>query len=337
MTHRRTRARVGTAAVVIGAVTAAAISAWKLSPWPSAILVRYVFEKDGARVLKALQAHAPGGVDRATGIRYRPHDQHALLDVYHPSGASAGLPTVVWTHGGAWISGGRANAAPYFELLAAAGFTVVSVDYSRGPASRYPTAVHQLNDAHAYLVANADALHIDPDRIVLAGDSAGAQLSSQLATAITDPAYAAELGIRPGLAAHQLRGVILHCGIYHLEGLLTATGIVGWGNRTALHAYVGGRRFATSPLLGQMSMMHRATAAFPPTFISGGNGDPLTDGQAKPFADRLESLGVDVTRLFWPDDLTPPLPHEYQFDLDRPEGLAALRAAIDFVWHQTGG
>ena len=62
-----------------------------------------------------------------------------------------------------------------------------------------------------------------------------------------------------------------------------------------------------------------------------------SEAQAKPFADRLESMGVDVTRLFWPADLTPPLPHEYQFDLDRPEGLAALGAAIDFVWHQTGG
>jgi acetyl esterase len=323
--------RAGMAALVIGAAAVTTAAVCKLSPWPAALLVRFVFENDGARVLKALRAHAPGGVDRATGIRYRPHDHHALLDVYRPSGTSAPLPTVVWTHGGAWISGGRQNAAPYFELLAAAGFTVVSLDYSLGPASRYPAALHQLNDAHAYLVAHADELHIDADRIVLAGDSAGAQFSSQLATAITDPVYAAELGVRPGLAAHQLRGVILHCGIYEMAGLLTSKGIIGWGNRTALRAYVGGLGFATSPSLAQMSMMHRATAAFPSTFISGGNGDPLTDAQAKPFADRLESLGVDVTRLFWPEELTPALPHEYQFDLDRPEGLVALDAAIAFV------
>jgi acetyl esterase/lipase len=336
MTRRRTGARLGTAAVVIGTVAAAAIAAWRWSPWPSALMVRYVFEKDGARVLKALQAHAPGGVDRATGIRYRPHDPHAMLDAYWQAGTTAPRPTVIWTHGGAWISGGRANAAPYFELLAAAGFTVVSLDYTRGPASRYPGALHQLNDAHAYIVAHAAELHVDADRIVLAGDSAGAQLSSQLAAAITDPAYAAELGIRPGLEASGLRGVILHCGIYEMSGLLHSTGIIGWGNRTALRAYVGGPGFATSPALAEMSTMHRATSAYPPTLISGGNGDPLTDAQAKPFADRLEALGVDVTRLFWPRDLTPALPHEYQFDLDRPEGLAALSVAIDFVRRHTG-
>jgi acetyl esterase len=337
MTPRRrsARARLSTVVMVVGAVAGAATAAWKLSPWPAALIVRSVFERDGARVLKALRAHSPGGVVRATGIRYRPNDPHALLDVYHPAGTSAPLPTMVWTHGGAWISGGRANAAPYFELLAAAGFTVVSVDYSRGPAKRYPTAVHQLNDAHAYLLEHADELNVDVERILLAGDSAGAQLSSQLATAITDPAYAAELGIRPGLAAHQLRGVILHCGIYELSGLLHSTGIIGWGNRAALRAYVGGLRFADSPSLEQMSMMHRATAAFPPTFISGGNGDPLTDAQAKPFADRLESLGVDVSRLFWPGELAPALPHEYQFDLDRPEGLAALAASIEFARNHT--
>jgi acetyl esterase len=337
MTPRRrsARARLSTAALVFGAVAGAATAAWKLSPWPAALIVRFVFERDGARVLKALRAHSPGGIDRATGIRYRANDRHALLDVYYPTGTSAPRPTVVWTHGGAWISGGRANAAPYFELIAAAGFTVVSLDYSRGPARRYPFAVHQLNEAHTYLVEHADELNIDPDRILLAGDSAGAQFSSQLATAITDPSYAAELGIRPGLAAHQLRGVILHCGIYEMSGLLHSTGIIGWGNRAALRAYVGGLRFADSPSLQQMSVMHRATAAFAPTFIGGGNGDPLTDAQAKPFADRLESLGVDVTRLFWPENLAPPLPHEYQFDLDRPEGIAALDAAIDFARDHT--
>jgi acetyl esterase len=334
MTPRRRAVPRPIAALAAGAA-AAAIAAWKLSPWPSALVVRYVFERDGARVLKALQAHSPSGVDRAAGIRYRQHDSRALLDVYTPSGATARRPTVIWTHGGAWISGGRANAAPYFELLAGAGFTVVSLDYSLGPARRYPFAVHQLADAHAYLVDHADELGIDVDRIVLAGDSAGAQLSSQLATAITDPTYAAELGIRSALAPQQLRGAILHCGIYDMRGLLRPTGIIGWGNHTALRAYVGGFGFAASPALEQMSMMHRATEAFPPIFISGGNGDPLTDAQAKPFADRLESLGVDVTRLFWPSELAPPLPHEYQFDLDRPEGLTALSAAVDFVREHT--
>lgn len=334
MSGRRARA-ITRWVVLAGVAAAAAVSAWKLSPWPSALIVRSVFERDGARVLKALRAHSPGGVDRTTGIRYRPHDPQALLDAYWPAGTSAARPTVIWTHGGAWISGGRANAAPYFELLAAAGFTVVSLDYTRGPARRYPGAVHQLNDAHAYVVAHADELNVDPDRIVLAGDSAGAQLSSQLATAITDPTYAAELGIRPGLTAQQVRGVILHCGIYEMSGLLRSTGIIGWGNRAALHAYIGGLGFASSPSLKQMSMMRRATASFPPTFISGGNSDPLTDAQAKPFAARLESLGVDVTRLFWPHDHAPALGHEYQFDLDRPEGLAALRLAIDFVRRHT--
>jgi acetyl esterase/lipase len=195
--------------------------------------------------------------------------------------------------------------------------------------------VHELNDAHAYLVAHAEELHIDADRIVLAGDSAGAQLSSQLAAAITDPTYAAGLGIHPGLEPAQLRGVILHCGIYRMQGLLHSTGIIGWGNRTSLRAYLGGRGFAISPSLVQMSTLDVVTAAFPPSFISGGNGDPLTAGQAKPFAGRLESLGVDVTTLFWPRDLTPPLPHEYQFDLDRPEGLAALEKSIEFLRAQT--
>ena len=74
---------------------------------------------------------------------------------------------------------------PYFELIAAQGYTVIAVDYSLAPAATYPAALRQLNDALVYLQAQADRLHVDTGRLVLAGDSAGAQLVSQLATLTT--------------------------------------------------------------------------------------------------------------------------------------------------------
>ncbi len=64
----------------------------------------------------------------------------------------------------------------------------------------YPLAVHQLNDALAYIDAHADELGVDPNQIVLAGDSAGGQLASQMATLMTSPDYADIMGITPALA-----------------------------------------------------------------------------------------------------------------------------------------
>ena len=249
-----------------------------------------------------------------------------------------GGPTLVWTHGGAWISGHRDDAAPYFRLIANEGYTVVSLGYSLAPEHRYPRPIHQVNDALSYLQQHADQLHIDPDRIVMAGDSAGAQITSQYAALVTTPDLATELALVPSLSPAQLRGVILFCGIYDLVAFMDdadiTKGLVPWGIRTALWAYTGSRD-SDSTALEQMSTIDHATASYPPAFISGGNGDPLTDQDSRPFASRLDQLGVEVTTFFFPEDHEPVLPHEYQFDLNTADGQEALRQVLGFLHAHT--
>ncbi|MGC0365542.1 acetyl esterase [Rhodococcus sp. 27YEA15] len=305
--------------------------AFVLSPRPGALAVRWVFERDAAEVTSAMQKHAPAGVDSIKDQQYRDGDSDAYLDVYFPESTSVALPTVIWTHGGAWISGSKSNYATYYELLASRGYTVVALDYSLGPERHYPTAVQQLDAAHAFVLANAERLHVDPSRIFLAGDSAGAQLSSQMAILVTDEDYAARLGITPALSPEQVRGVVLNCGIYDLAGVAGGSGIVGWGVDRSLWAYTGHREFLDSTAADQMSTLNYVTEAFPPTYLSGGNGDPLTDGQSKPLADKLGGLGVAVDTLFYPDDHQPVLGHEYQFDLDNPDGMTAFERTVDFL------
>nr|WP_305095267.1 alpha/beta hydrolase [Prescottella sp. R16] len=320
------------------ALTAAAVAAFATSPWPGALLVRFVFDRDARRTTAALTARDPGGIASITCLQYRDGDTDAFLDVHFPeslTGTTEVLPAVIWTHGGAWISGHRADHAPYFRLLAAAGFTVISLDYSRGPGRRYPTAVHQLRDAHAYILANAERLHVDSDRIVLAGDSAGAQLSSQLAVIATNPDYAHDVGIASALRPDQLRGVVLNCGIYEITDMVGGPGVIGWGTEQSIWAYTGSRDVTRSAAVAQMSTLRHVTADFPPTYVSGGNADGLTAKQSKALAARLTDLGVDVTTLFYPDDHTPALAHEYQFDLDTADGRTALDRTIEFLRKHT--
>ncbi|HKX72469.1 MAG TPA: alpha/beta hydrolase [Candidatus Saccharimonadales bacterium] len=313
--------------------------AFKLSPWPGAMVIRYVFGQDATKATTALQKHQPAvAVDAITNQQYRSNDPDAFLDVYFPATAkdtTAKLPVVIWTHGGAWISGSKNNYATYYKLLAAEGFVVISVGYSLGPEKTYPTAVHQLNDAYTYVQANADRLHADTSKIVLAGDSAGSQLSSQMAALITNPGYASGVGIAPKLTPAQLKGVVLNCGIYKMEELIhpdpTLPKIVGWGDDVSVWAYLGTRDFTAAATLSQMSAYYHVTKAFPATYITGGNGDPLTKVQSMPLADKLESLGVKVTRLFYEDSHQPSLPHEYQFNLDTEDGKKALDATVSFV------
>lgn len=100
----------------------------------------------------------------------------------------------MWVHGGGFISSSPATVGDYAILLAHAGYTVASLDYSLAPGSRYPVPVRQGNAALRYLRANAGRFGGDPARIVLGGDSAGAQIASQLAAVQTDPALARSVG-----------------------------------------------------------------------------------------------------------------------------------------------
>ena len=310
---------------------------WLYNPWPSILLVRAVFSKSDHNSRQNLEKHTPGmAITLTANQQYEAGNRRALLDVYTPASTAKDqtLPVVIWTHGGAWVSGDKSAAAPYFKLLAAQGFAVVSVNYTLAPAKKYPAQLFELNKAHAYLVANAARLHINPDKVFLAGDSAGAHLSAQLAALITNPDYAREVGIHPSLKPSQLAGTALFCGIYKVEKLVEVAPnvpkILSWGDDQVVWAFSGTRQ-KTGPLLQQMSPYYHVTKDFPPTFISGGNGDPLTDHQSKPLAEKLQHDGVSVQTLFYASDHQPSLPHEYQFNLDNGDGQTALKQLIQFL------
>ena len=333
-----------TLAVIAGLVVVTVL-VFTVSPWPSALIIRQVFQ-DGAKKTAAIMApYAPtSGVDSVLDVQYatdssQPHvnaSDFTQLDVFYPTGTTTQLGTVIWTHGGAWISGNKSNDRSYFEILASKGYTVVGLNYTYGPEATYPTAVFELNQAHQFLLDNAEKFHIDPSKIVLAGDSAGAQLSSQLAALITNPDFAKEMDFTPALSPEQLQGVVLNCGVYQLTSLIGAKGILGWGDDVSLWAYTGDRDITTSPAMAQMSTINHVTGNFPATYISGGNADPLTAENSRPFAAKLQSLGVNVTELFWPADYTPPLPHEYQFKLNLDAAQTALNETLSFLNERIG-
>lgn len=308
------------------------------SPVPASRLIRVVFQRGGAALAVGMAAHVPDGVDTRIGVPYRIGDQDALLDVFRPAGVREPLPLVVWVHGGAWVAGDKYDVAPYLAILAGTGRCVgVGLNYTRGPAGVHPLAIRQINDAFEFLTDQADRFGIDPTRIVLAGDSAGAQLASQFAAMVTEPTFAAEVGIAPVVSCGRLRGVLLHCGVYDLTRLGELTGLLGWAYDKIVWAYTGRRGLADNVAAAQMSTINTVTAAFPPTLITGGNGDALTATQSRPMADRLAALSVPVRTHFYPADRNPALGHEFQFDLDSEAGQEVLRSTLEFLVERFDG
>jgi len=333
MIARATATKIVCWAIGVAVVLAVAIyTAFQVSPWPSVLLIRYAFQSDAARVSKALEQHVPAGIVSQRNEQYDPGDRDAYLDVFYPSGpaetAPAG-PTVVWTHGGGWVSGDKDQIANYAKVLAGKGFTVVSVGYSVAPGHVYPTPVRQLNAALSNLARNATRLRVNPSRLVLAGDSAGSHISAQLANAIAVPSYAKAIGVAPLVERSQLAGMLLYCGAYTVDGI-NLDGPFKDFLQTVLWSYSGDKNFLGNAYFATASVINFATAAFPPTFISAGNADPLL-GQSIAFADALAGRGVRVERLFFPKDYAPALPHEYQFNLDTAAGVLALTRSVDFL------
>jgi len=311
--------------------------AFRFSPWPGALIIRLVFDRNGHKTLVGLQQSIPAQPVTVLGDqRYGNEDAKETLDVYIPNSAIRShttLPLIIWTHGGAWLSGDKKDSAPYYALLANQGFVVVSLDYTLAPEKMYPAQLHQLNDAYAYIGANATRLYVNTNKIVLAGDSAGAQLSSQMAAIITNHTYAEEVGVQPTLTPSQLVGTVLFCGIYKMQGLTepnpTLPHIVSWGSDVSVWAYLG-TRYKQGALVREASPYYHVTNGFPATFISGGNGDPLTNTQSVPFARLLNSLHVPVTTLFYSSDHTPSLPHDYQFSFNS-DGKEAFAKMVQFL------
>ena len=119
-------------------------------------------------------------------------------DVYSPTGGGRRKPAVLLVHGGGWRRGDKTQLRGYGILLGRAGFVCVASEYRLVGESPWPAQIHDVKAALRWTRANADELGIDPDRIALEGNSAGAHLVLFAAGTVNDAAFDG-LGGNPGV------------------------------------------------------------------------------------------------------------------------------------------
>jgi acetyl esterase/lipase len=123
-------------------------------------------------------------------VIYKQIDNTALtMEVYHPSTieTSKKHPTLVFFFGGGWKSGSTKQFEPHAKYFAQRGIVCFLVDY-RVATRQQASPFESLKDAKSamrYVRANAEKYHIDPDKIIAAGGSAGGHLAAATAL-ITD-------------------------------------------------------------------------------------------------------------------------------------------------------
>ena len=125
------------------------------------------------------------GVDIQRGIEYARHDGVSLIgDLYAP-GDGGRFPVLVAVHGGGWQQGTRDIYRYWGPYLAARGYALFAIDYrlSQPREPSYPAAVHDVRAAVQFVKAEGAGLKLDPERVALIGESAGAHLAALVALA----------------------------------------------------------------------------------------------------------------------------------------------------------
>lgn len=207
------------------------------------------------------------------------------IRIYRPAHSVARLlPTVLYFHGGGWVIGsleGYDLACRYF--CARSGCAIVSVDYRLAPEHKFPAAIDDGVAAFRWLATEAAGLGLDPDRIVLAGDSAGGTIAAVAAQELRGEPRPPCLQwlIYP---ATDLRGDTpshKSCG----EGFLLTQADMDWFRGQYLNTPAEVDDPRASPLRAA------ELAGVAPALVFTAGFDPLRD-EGRAYAERLSAAGV---------------------------------------------
>ena len=233
------------------------------------------------------QSPAVGLIDRyqvLPNITYATQNNYqSKLDVYKQRDSST-RPTLIYIHGGGWTGGTKETSVmslmPWFEM----GWNVVNVEYRLARVSLAPAAVEDCLCALRWIGANASKYGIDPNRLVVTGESAGGHL------ALTTGMIPESAGLDrecPGGPLPKVAAIINWYGITDVGDLLD-----GPNRRTYAVAWLSSLQ-NRSEIASRVSPLTYVRAGLPPVLTIHGDADPTVPyTHALRLQEALERAGV---------------------------------------------
>jgi acetyl esterase/lipase len=220
-----------------------------------------------------------------------PAHERQTVDVYSPAGAK-NLPVVFWIHGGGWEGGKKTDVALKPRAFTERGLVFVSTGYRLMPQVDMDTIIRDIAASIHWVHAHIAEYGGDPDRILVMGHSAGAQLAALICT---DDRYLKS----EGLSLAIIKGCVPVDGdTYDVPAIIETA-----ETRRRLHGQPQ-PKFGHREKFGNTPAKHRDLSAvthvakgkgIPPFLIMYVASHPDTSAQAWRLADVLKSAGVEVT------------------------------------------
>lgn len=275
-------------------------------------------------VARNMALPAPEDIDATAEHRIASNAGPARVRVFrHRSGGVQ--PALIYMHGGAWMQGSPETHADITARIAAWNRqTVISIDYALAPEQPFPAAVTQSAAVVEWAFANVDDLQIDPRRIAIGGDSAGANLAAALTLMFRDAPerLLAQLLVYPACDFDMTRPSYAE----NANGPLLKVAGMDMVNAMYCPDPVDRDNPLVQPLLA------KSHAGLPPAFVAVAGHDPLRDSGIA-YADALRAAGVPVVL-----DRSEGLIHGYLRAMEYcAASTAALRRMADWLAGQYAG
>jgi acetyl esterase/lipase len=270
---------------------------------------------------------APGDAARPDAtVRFATIDGKDLYaDIYLPATPVGGTsPPVLMMHPGGYVRGERSMGADWDRWLAERGYTVFDVDYRLAPPVTWKLAVEDAACAAAWIAANANTYHVDPDRMLAAGQSAGAGLALQLAYGLGEGMVQSSCG---GTAPQPKVVFAIYPPDDFALGWHKDTKLGPITARKLLTAYLGGSPEEFPERYRAVSATLHVRAGLPPIFIATGDNDHLV-----PYEGHVEFVRkLDTARV--PNELVtiPYADHGFDVAWGGIGGQITRHAAAEFL------
>jgi acetyl esterase/lipase len=208
----------------------------------------------------------------------------AKLDLYERRDVQDAQPTLIYIHGGGWTGGtkegGFNKVLPYLEM----GWNAVNVEYRLARVSLAPAAVEDCLCALRWVAAHAAQYHIDPNRLVVTGDSAGGHLS--LTTGMIPESAALDREC-PGVPLPKVAAIVDWYGITDVNDLLD-----GPNRKTYAVAWLSSMP-NRQEIAKRVSPLEYVRAGLPPILMIHGDADPTVPYQhSVRLKEALDKAGV---------------------------------------------